>query len=557
MSRRSSHSRPQRSGARGLVAAGVVALAAAAACVGDIGAPGDEEGGGSGPGGPGAQQAALEAARTGIRRLTAVEYNAAVKDLLQVDIASETVLPEDQRGPFDNDYTHQLASEALINSADVLASDIAAKVIADTGLRAKLVPCTPSGPSDAACYSEFIHTFGRRAFRRPLASEEVTRFGAFLTHATEENDFWVAVESALLAFMQHPAFLYRAEVGTPVPGKPGVYRLTDHELATRLSFLLIGSTPPDSLLDAADAGKLATPAGVVAAAKELLEDDRAKRQVARFHSMWLGYEKLPHSASLSAAMQQETQALLNKVIFEDKSPWLDVLTSTQTFVTPELATHYGLGAPSNSSGDWVSYGNEPRQGLLSHGSFLSAVAKFSDTSPTQRGLLIRHRLLCEEIAPPPPSLKVNADEPPEGSDPNACKSERYNMWKTDGCSLCHTKMEPIGFGLENFDTAGRYRTHETDRPDCPISGQGELDGIGSFSGPVDLSNRLIEAGGIESCVAAYYVRYALGRYELDERDETFVARMMQDVPRGEFRLEELILRVVSQETFRLRREETP
>ncbi|HMR07651.1 MAG TPA: DUF1585 domain-containing protein, partial [Polyangiaceae bacterium] len=108
-----------------------------------------------------------------------------------------------------------------------------------------------------------------------------------------------------------------------------------------------------------------------------------------------------------------------------------------------------------------------------------------------------------------------------------------------------------------FDTAGRYRTHETDRPDCAITGQGELEGIGTFSGPVDLSNRLIEAGGVETCVAAYYVRYALGRYELDERDETFVQRLMQDVERGEFRFEELVVRLASQETFRLRREETP
>lgn len=550
--------RAPRSAARGLLLASAVTLAAAAACVGDITDPGGTgTGSGYGPGGPTTQQAALEAARTGIRRLTAVEYNAAVRDLLQVGVTSETVLPEDQRGPFDNDYTHQLPSEALINSADVLAGDVAGQVTTDPALRTKIVPCTPSGASDAVCFREFIQSFGRRAFRRPLEADEVTRFEALLTHGTEENDFWVAVDTALRAFLQHPAFLYRAEIGTPVPGKPGVFRLTDYELATRLSFLLLGSTPPDSLLDAAGAGKLATPAGVAAAVRDLLSDDRAKRQVARFHSMWLGYEKLPHSVSLSTAMQQETQALLDKIIFEDKRPWLDVLTSSETFVTPELATHYGLTAPSKAGGDWVSYGNEPRQGLLSHGSFLSAVAKFSDTSPTQRGLLIRHRLLCEEISPPPPSLKVNTDEPPGGNDPTACKTERYDMWKTDGCSLCHSKMEPIGFGLENFDTAGRYRTHETDRPDCAITGQGELEGIGTFSGPVDLSNRLIEAGGVETCVAAYYVRYALGRYELDERDETFVQRLMQDVERGEFRFEELVVRLASQETFRLRREETP
>lgn len=539
-----------------LSAAAALAAAALAACVGDIGVPGGSSGSGGPGGGSPAAQAALEAARTGMRRLSAVEFNAAVSDLVGVDVTSETVLPEDERRPFDNDYTRQLPSEALINSADVLAGDIASKVVADSALRAKIVPCTPSGADDAVCFRQFLQSFGRRAFRRPLGADELGRFETLLTHATEENDFWVGVESALRAFLQHPAFVYRIELGTAVAGKPGVFRLTDFELATRLSFLLLGTTPPDSLLDATEAGKLSTKAGVQAVTKELLQDARARRQIARFHSMWLGYERMPHSPSLSSAMLKETQALLDKVIFDDKRPWLDVLTAKETFVTPELATHYGLPSPNSSSGGWVSYGNEPRQGLLSHGSFLSAVAKFSDTSPTQRGLLIRRRLLCEDISPPPPSLKVNADMPPEGSDPTACKSERYNMWKTDGCSLCHSKMEPIGFGLENFDAAGKYRTHEPDRPDCEITGQGKLEGIGDFSGPVDLSNRLLESGGIESCMTAYYVRYALGRYDLDERDETFVQRLMQDVPRGELRMEDMILQLVSQEAFRLRREES-
>ncbi|HMR81368.1 MAG TPA: DUF1595 domain-containing protein, partial [Polyangiaceae bacterium] len=195
--------RAPRSVARGLLLASAVTLAAAAACVGDITDPGGTgTGSGYGPGGPTTQQAALEAARTGIRRLTAVEYNAAVRDLLQVSVTSETVLPEDQRGPFDNDYTHQLPSEALINSADVLAGDVAGQVTTDPTLRTKIVPCTPSGASDAVCFREFIQSFGRRAFRRPLEADEVTRFEALLTHGTEENDFWVAVDTALRAFLQ-------------------------------------------------------------------------------------------------------------------------------------------------------------------------------------------------------------------------------------------------------------------------------------------------------------------------------------------------------------------
>ncbi len=523
-----------------------------AACVGDIGGiPGEGAGGPEGP----TQEVLNEIGVNGLRRLTAAEYDATVKDLLGVTVDSEAVLPEDLRTPYDNDYTLQIASEALVSSADSLAGQIAAEVVADTALRDPLMACTPSGADDAECYREFVQTFGRRALRRPLADEEVESFMRFAAHAVTANDFWIAVDSGLRAFLQHPDFLYRVELGTAVDGEPGVFRLTDYELATRASYLLIGSTPPNWLLDDAESGALATAAGMATVVEKLIEDDKTLERVARFHAMWMSYEKLPHAPDIVDGMQQETRALLKRVIFEDQVPWVELLRSTETYLTPALAAHYELPAP-DGAGSWVSYGDSGRQGLLSQGSFLSAVAKFEGTSPVQRGLLIRTRLFCQTIERPPPSLNVNTDEPPEGPDPNACKQQRYNMWQTDGCKACHAQLEPVGFGLENYDSAGRYIETERDRPDCPIDGKGNLDGVGDFSGPAELSNLMIEAGKVDECVATQLLRFALGRFELDAEDENFVSRLVGEAS-GENGLEmrKLLVGMLTSEAFRHRREE--
>ncbi len=530
---------------------GVSALCVAAgfaACVGDIGD------GGPVVDGP-TQEVLDQIGVSGLRRLTAVEYDATIADLVGVSVTSDTALPEDLRTPYDNDYTLQLASEALITSADSLAAQVAAAVVQSPALRQAVVPCAPEGADDEACFRQFVETFGRRAFRRPLEASEVEGFMRFVEHGATAGDFWVAVDSGLRAFLQHPLFLYRVELGAPLAGQPGVFRLTDFELATRTSYLLTGSTPPDWLLDDAAAGRLATAAGVAAAVEKLIGDDKTLERVARFHALWMSYEKLPHAPELTEAMQLETRALLERVIFEEQLPWVEVLRATETFLTPALAEHYGLPAPSGDAG-WVSYGDSGRQGLLSQGSFLSAVAKFDDTSPTQRGLLIRTRLFCQVINRPPPDLNVNTDEPPTGPDPNACKEERYTMWKTDGCSGCHAMLEPVGFGLEAFDSAGRHRDHEPDRPDCPIDGTGALDGVGEFSGPAELAELMIQAGKVDECVATQLLRFALGRYELDDEDEVFVEKLVESASDEQgLQLRKLLVAMVTSEPFRHRREE--
>lgn len=485
---------------------------------------------------------------SGLRRLSVAEYRTTVSDLLDVDLSdASSLLPEDAHTPFDDDYTAQTPSEGLIRGFEMLAGEAADAVVADDARTARVVGCTPAGVSDDACFRSFVTSFGRRALRRPLSAAEVDRYAALQSSGEEAGDFRVGVGAVIRAFLQHPEMIYRVEIGTPVAGQSGVYSLNNFEIATRLSYLLLGTTSPDWLLDVAAGASLSTPAGRDEAATRLLDDERARQRVARFHALWLGYDNLPE-AGLNGMMRDETAALIDRVIFDENRPWTDMLTASETYLTPELANHYGLPAPTGAAG-WVSYGDSGRRGLLSQGTFLSVGSRFGDTSPTQRGKLVRNRLLCQEIHPPPPT--VDASIPPTTSDPNACKSERYFMSRQPGCSSCHGQMDPIGFGLENYDAAGRFRTTEPGRPDCPLSGDGSVDGVGGFHGPAGLADMLVQSGVIDQCVATQFYRFAVGRAALDKHDEA----MLLSLNHGPFVLLDFVHRLVSTDAFAQRREE--
>lgn len=487
-----------------------------------------------------------------MRRLTAAEYSATIKDLLDVELEAELLLPTDWREPFDNDYTTQIPGSALIDGAELLASDVAAAALVPRR-RAATVGCEPIGPDDEACFREFIARFGRRALRRPLSPAELDDFASLLVESDETGDFYDAVEVALRAFLQHPEFLYRIEVGTPVPNDPSILALNDFEVASRLSYMLWGSTPSDQLLTLAEAGELTSTEGIRAAAEDMLLDPRALERIARFHSMWLGYEQLPHAPQLADAMQEETTALLSRVLFEDSGGWKDLFSSEQTYINDELAELYGL--PQPGGWDWVDYGDVGRKGLLSHGSFLSAAAKIDDTSPTKRGILIRTRLMCVVIPPPPPDANVDNTEPEEGT----CKEDFYRGQHAtnSGCASCHALFDPIGLGLENYDKAGAYREVEKDDPSCVISGAGDLDGT-PFSGPSELADLIVESDKLDRCAAEHLYRFAMGRYELETYDTAFVDTVVEAARTGnasDIEFGELVLSFVSDEAFRHRRDE--
>ena len=298
-------------------------------------------------------------------------------------------------------------------------------------------------------------------------------------------------------------------------------RLRDHEVATRLAFLLWGQGPDDALLDRVAAGELSDATRLRDTVDGMIADVRTLRQVQRLHAMWLGYEDMPIGGALGDSLRAETDALIERGLV-DRS-WLSMFESDSTWLDATLAEHYGIPLPGGQAG-WVDYPDLRRGGLMSHGTLLSLGNKFGDTSPTERGKAVWTRLLCQEIPPPPPD--VDSGLPPSGGPASACKEQRYDMREKAECASCHAILDSIGFGLENYGPAGEWRVQEPDRPECSIRGEGELVGSEPFAGAAALGTLLVETGQLEGCFMQNVYQFAVGRSVSDE-DAPMIAAMTE------------------------------
>ena len=316
-----------------------------------------------------------------------------------------------------------------------------------------------------------------------------------------------------------------------------------------MSFLMWGTIPDDPLLDLAGDGSLDDADGIASVAASMLADPRARTQIERFHALWLGFDQLPHAPALTTAMRTETSALLMRTIFDEPQAWTNLLTSSETFIDDDLATHYGVAPPGSNTPLWTSV--ERRQGILSHGSFLSMANNVADTSPTKRGKFIRNRLMCQP-GPPLPEDDVMVDEPPDTSLAE-CKVDQYAQHRQGACAGCHAMMDPIGFGLERFDREGRYRTHDDGNPNCVIDGDGEIQNVGTFNGPAELSDLLLTTGLVEACAVQQLVQFAMGR-PVDKDDDVRISTLTTQFAEGGHLFGELVMTLVTDPSFGFRKE---
>ncbi len=497
----------------------------------------------------------LGVGQTGLRRLSREEYDNVLRDLLQDTTRSGSItLPEDAIDPFDNNYETQRASGALVVALETLATEAALRAMEDPARRDAIVGCTPSGPGDEACFREFVRSFGSKALRRSLTDEDVDRYMPLLAFGVEDNNFYTAAALVIQTMLQEPGFVYHIEKGVPVDGRPELYRLTQNEVANKLAFFLWGSMPDDTLRQAVEDGELGTAEQVRAQAERMLQDSRAQERMLRFHAMWFGYHRLNSETPISAAMLEESNALVRRVVFEEKRNYMELFSFNETFINAELATHYGLPQPADPAGAWVDYADSGRGGIFSHGTFLSVASKFGDTSPTQRGKLIRERILCQVVDLPPPDLNVNVDEPPTSEDSN-CKKDRYaTILEAPGCGACHGQIDPVGFGLEQYDQNGQFRTTDVGEPECVIDGNGTIPGVGDFNGPKQLGEGLVQTGALQPCIVRQVYRFAHGRdTTFDDRES--LAELSEQFAASEYKFDQLLLDVVSQEAFAYRQVE--
>lgn len=556
---------PRSASRRGALPIVALAAVAAAACTGAV-APKDDPGtapdhGGSGGavdptiGGGGAPVAPRLPAGS-VRRLTTAQYRNALQDLLGDVSVFEELEPDTVFDGFASLAAARVTLSArAIEQFEAVATSVGLQAVASDAARARLVTCKPQGVADATCARQFVTGFGRRAWRRPLAPEQVERFANLaITAAQVHGDFWQGIAAAVSGLLQAPQFLYRIEAGTPDPADPARRVLDGYELASRLSFLLTESTPDDKLLDAATGGALSSADGLRAEAERLLATARAGAAARGFFGelLLLGEldktAKLPEvypkfSTQLAASMRAETLAAVDD-LFNGVRDYRGLVDHRTTYVDFRLAELYGLPKVPGTSFSRVTLPDaSQRTGLLGHASFLTLHSHIGSTSPTKRGKFIREQLLCDPVPPPPPDVDTNL---PEGEASGRTMRERLASHATvAACANCHKFFDPLGLALETFDGIGAERTTENG---ALIDASGELDGA-PFVNARELAARLAEHPGLGPCLVRKLFGHAVGQPATAEQD-ALLAELSRSFAARNFGLKPMLVDLVTSEGFR-------
>lgn len=397
-----------------------------------------------------------------LRRLSHAEYAATVQDLLGVASTVNFAADTDVDG-FRNDAEALTVGPLL---ADQYRSS--AEALADAVDLDALLPCDPWTLGQKACATVFTEDLGTRAFRRPITQDELDRYVALWETVAIDDGFEEGARWIIAAMLQSPNFLYRTELG--VRGDDGLYALTDWELASALSYAVWGTMPDEPLFAAAEAGQLHTTAQIEAQLARLLADDRAIATSQAVVATWLELDALEtvSRAGLTDADRVEMRAETDALV-----------------------------AGSETLFELVS------GGLLTQRSLLTVHAHHDGSSPVHRGVLVRERLLCEPLPPPP----ANLDTSPPEVDPTLTTRERYAQHATDpACSGCHDKVDPIGFGFEHYDGLGQWRDTENG---LPIDASGQVDGL-DFDGVDELSTLLLDDERFRACFLQTWRRHLTG-----------------------------------------------
>lgn len=419
---------------------------------------------------------------------------------------------------------------------------------------AKVMLCDPL--SGAACTQRIVSAFARKAWRRPPTADELTTLNGLVALAQAQgDDAKVGLGLALQAVLLSPHFLYRVELD-PEPTSLEPHPLSDFELAARLSYFLWGSTPDALLSTQADNGTLR--ANLEAEVTRMLADPKASSLVTQFAGSWLWTRQVEDAApsastygvidgALKRAMRSQTETLFETYLKGDLDA-RELLGADFTFVNDALATHYGLPRPGSSALQRVTLTDPTRGSLLGHAGILTVTSFPTRTAPMKRGAWVLGNLLCLEPPPPPAGVEAVPPKVPGTTFRQQLEQHRSNP----ECGACHNLMDPIGFGLENFDGVGKWRTKDSDGLD--IDATGLFPGAPAFDGAAQLSSVLKADARFPSCLGEKLFTYGLGRTELSG-DHCAHEAMQRTFQSKGHRLGALILALIESPPFLQRRGE--
>jgi Protein of unknown function (DUF1592)/Protein of unknown function (DUF1588)/Protein of unknown function (DUF1587)/Protein of unknown function (DUF1595)/Protein of unknown function (DUF1585) len=492
-----------------------------------------------------------------VRRLTHVEYNNAIADLLGDKSQPAKDFPDDnQSGFFNNTAAVQsvppLLAEGYLNTAAQLAERMVVKDVVGCDLAV------------ANCVPGFIQRFGRRAYRRALTAVEAQRLQMVYDTTRTKADPDTGVRAVVASVLVAPQFLYHFEVGGADSATPGVKKLAPFELAARLGSLLWSSLPDELLLDAAAGGQLNTKEQVAAQAERMLKDPRARVATNVFYEQWFGMHELdtsnkdamlfPNFAELRASMHEETVRFVNHVVWEDDGKLATLLAAPYSFVDARLAALYGVPAPGGQGFQKVSLDPALRAGALTQASMLAGFSGMIESSPFKRGAWVRTRILCQDLPAPP-------DEVPPLPEPKPGVSLRQRAEQHTSamaCASCHHLIDGLGFGFEQYDVLGRTRTMDRG---LPVDSSGEVtdtrDINGKFNGGAELAKLLARSEQVRDCAPTQWLRWALARPEASE-DACSLEQLKRSFAASDGSLREMLLAVTQTDAFlHYRRPEGP
>ncbi|WP_339806652.1 DUF1592 domain-containing protein [uncultured Marinobacter sp.] len=490
--------------------------------------------------------------------LTRYQYQNAVSDLVGIDASNlATNFPVEARVlGFSNNAAKNFVSSRHLDEYMKAAERVAKDAVSQR--QSALLPCQASAQG---CAQQFVETFGQKAFRRPLSNDERQ---AYLGIFNGEGNFSGGMEAVIEAMLVSPHFLYISELGTQT--NDGNYQLTPYEVASQLSFIYQGTIPDDTLLAAAAANQLQTPAQLEAQARRLLQSDKARTHLGHFAEQWMESDpasmgsKDPNlfprfNTEVREAMHRELRAFFNHVVFDSTGQFEELLTADYVFVNQPLANYYGLNGVSGNNLRLVQDTTGTRGGLLAMGAVMASHGHANESAPIPRGNFVRRRMMCQELPPPPEDLDTSAPEP----DPNFTTRERFeSRTSSDDCQTCHLYINGPGFGFEAFDGAGGFRTTDNNKP---VNTYGVIYGLESlldsssvaYDGVREMQQVIAQTDSVKSCMAKQFYRFSRGYIE-SASDTNTLDNLTQLFASSDYNLQELIVGLSQLQTFTLRRD---
>jgi hypothetical protein len=499
--------------------------------------PGGSGPGGSGGSGAGGSPGAGAPGQAAFRRLSRFEYNNTVRDLLGDTTAPASNFPPDADAgksgfKIGGTVAHADASHLLEASEKLAASAV-------TRLEA-LLPGSCMGvpaatPAQDACAKAFITTFGKRAFRRPLTTDEANGLNAFYAaQRMSGTDFPGSIRMVIAAFLMSPQFLYRWEFNPKTAIREGgLVRYNSWEMASRLSYLVWGSMPDDHAFGLAEKNQLTTPEQIEAEVKRLFENKaRAKQVVGDFFTQFLGIVELKaatkdpkayptYTPALADSMLAETIAYAGNAVIDGDGKLATVFTSSDSFIDGNLGKLYGMTGVTGNGLTPTKLDASQRAGILTLASYLTEHASSDESNPVRRGKVVADRVICTE--PPPPPDVVPQIKP---MDPNKSVRERYEEHDKDPCAAaCHMLFDPIGFAFENYNGIGAWQERDGGKP-VNAKGVIEIDKqMKAFNNGIELQQIFAKSPQVADCMSRQFLRYALRRRE-SAGDEPSIAAIL-------------------------------